>query len=450
MASPDPEITATPTAWLAARAAGMPDRVAIRDASRALSYRELLREAATVAVGLRRRGIAAGDRVAIEVEPSVNHGVLLHGVLLARAVAQPLRVELPATERDRTLGGDVAAVLGHSDADSVRGMPVADSVLNSASADEIAVELLTSGTTGDPKRVRLSYGNFLWSAVGSAFSLGIDPGDVWLCCLPLNHVGGLAILFRSVIYGTAAELHPRFDVDAVAEALERDVSLVSLVPTQLRRLIDAGAPLDRARALVIGGAPVSEELLREATEAGACVVQTYGMTETASQVATLGPADAISHRGSAGRAAFATEIRIEEGGICVRGPIVAPASRGEDGWLRTGDLGRIDEDGYLWVEGRGDDLIISGGENVHPAEVESVLETHPAVVEAAVIGRPDPEWGSAVTAVIVLADGATVSEEELRSHCRAQLAAYKVPKRIEFTSELPRTAGGKLIRQKLG
>jgi O-succinylbenzoic acid--CoA ligase len=179
------------------------------------------------------------------------------------------------------------------------------------------------------------------------------------------------------------------------------------------------------------------------------VVQTYGLTETASQVTTLSPADAQRKLGSSGRPLLTTHLRIEDGEILVQGPTVAPGCADEEGWLHTGDLGRIDDDGFLYVEGRRGDTIITGGENVQPAEIEEVLLRHPAVADAAAVGRADPEWQEAVTAVIVIQNGAEVSADDLRRHCQAELAGLKVPKRFEFVAELPRTASGKLIRREL-
>ena len=159
--------------------------------------------------------------------------------------------------------------------------------------------------------------------------------------------------------------------------------------------------------------------------------------------------EAVRNAGSAGRPLLTTHLRIQDGEILVQGPTVAPGVADEDGWLHTGDLGRIDEDGFLYVTGRLGDVIVTGGENVLPAEVEEVLLRHPQVADAAVVGRADPEWQEAVTAVVVLRGGAEVSAEELRSHCGGELAGYKVPKRVEFVAELPRTASGKLIRRAL-
>jgi O-succinylbenzoic acid--CoA ligase len=298
--------------------------------------------------------------------------------------------------------------------------------------------------------VGLTYGNFLFSAVGSAFNIGVDPTDRWLCCLPLSHVAGLSIILRSVIYGTTAVLLDGFGTEQVASTLvSGDISVLSLVPTQLIRLLDAGADLSAPRAILIGGGPVPPDALEEALGRGATVVQTYGMTETCSQVTTLAPEDAARRVGSAGRPLLTSHIRIEAGEILVQGPTVAPGCYEADGWLHTGDLGHIDDEGFLYVTGRGSEVIVTGGENVMPAEVEAVLVSHPDVADAAVVGRPDPEWQEAVCALVVLSDEGTATDQELRTHCSASLAPYKVPKRVDFVSGLPRTASGKLLRGEL-
>ena len=234
------------------------------------------------------------------------------------------------------------------------------------------------------------------------------------------------------------------------DSLDRHgVTLVSLVTTQLTRLLDAGVDLSGPRAILVGGGPVPLEVLEEAIERGATVVQTYGLTEAASQVTTLAPQDARRKLGSAGRPLLTTHLRIQDGEILVQGPVVAPGCADEDGWLHTGDLGRIDEEGFLYVEDRLGDVIVSGGEKVLPAEVEEVLLRHPDVADAAAVARADPEWQEAVAAIVVLRDGAGVGADDLRRHCAESLAGYKVPKRFEFVAELPRTASGKLVRRAL-
>jgi O-succinylbenzoic acid--CoA ligase len=310
--------------------------------------------------------------------------------------------------------------------------------------------LLTSGTAGQPKPVRLMRANHEASAIASAWNLGVAPDDRWLCVLPLHHVGGLAILWRSVIYGTTVVMHERFDpVDAAAAIAAGEVTLASLVPTMLRRMRAAGlAGPGRMRALLLGGGPVPRDLLEWATAAGIPALQTYGMTETASQIATMRAEEAVLHHGSAGRPLLGVELRIGEGGeILVRGPMVATGALADDGWLHTRDRGRLDEDGFLHVEGRLDDVIVTGGENVMAAEVEDALRAHPAVADAAVAGRPDAEWGSAVTAWVVLATH--VPESDLAAHCRRVLAPHKVPKAFVRVDELPRNAAGKVVRREL-
>ncbi|WP_460039693.1 o-succinylbenzoate--CoA ligase [Thermaerobacter litoralis] len=351
--------------------------------------------------------------------------------------------------------------------------------------------IYTSGTTGRPKGAVLTYGNHFWSAVQSALNLGLHRDDRWLCCVPLFHVSGLSIVFRSVIYGIPMVLHPRFDPAAVNGSIERDrVTVISVVATMLQRMLDERGPRpypDHLRCVLLGGGPAPRPLLEACAARGIPVVQTYGMTETASQFATLAPADALRKLGSAGKPLFFNRLRIVDergrdlpprqvGEIVVQGPTVSPgyhhrpdatARAWRDGWFHTGDLGYVDEEGYLYVADRRHDLIISGGENVYPAEIESVLMAHPAVEEAGVVGVPDPEWGQVPVAVVRLRSPATTGgstagpdqgeaagraslEEALLRFCAERLARYKVPRRVLFTTQpLPRTASGKLQRHRL-
>ena len=304
-------------------------------------------------------------------------------------------------------------------------------------APDVRTVIFTSGTTGEPKPVGLTEANHEASAIASAWGLGVAPDDRWLCCLPLWHVGGLSILHRSAVYGTTAVLHDGFSVPRVLDALSSGgVTLVSLVSTMLRRLVDAGlSEWPALRAALVGGGPIPADLVEWADAAGFPMRRTYGMTETCSQVVTDD------------RPLLGVELRIGDGGeVLVRGPMVAPGAVGADGWLHTGDRGRLDGD-RLVVEGRLDDVIVTGGENVAAREVEEVLLSHPGVVDAAVVGRPDPEWGEAVVAYVVGAGG--LGGADLREHCRARLAGFKVPKAVRFVDELPRNAAGKVVKARL-
>jgi O-succinylbenzoic acid--CoA ligase len=387
--------------------------------------------------------------VAIELEPGLGYVVLLHALMKLGAVAYPLNTRLAPAEREAELRRAAPALVISDTKDA--GATEADlPLLGEHDLEALHCRILTSGTSGHPRPVGLTYGNHMWSAVGSAFNLGVEPTDRWLCCLPLHHVSGLSIVMRSVIYGTTAVVHDGFDVDRVASSLEGDgVTLISVVATQLVRLLEAGVDLLPLRAALVGGGPVPQDVLEEALGRGATVVQTYGLTEAASQVTTLAPADARRKLGSAGRPLLTTHLRIQAGEILVQGPTVAPGTADEDGWLHTGDVGRIDQDGFLYVEDRLSDMIVSGGENVIPAEIEEVLLRHPAVADAAAVGRADAEWQEAVEAVVVLREGEAAGADELRTHCARSLARFKVPKRFEFVAELPRTASGKLIRRAL-
>jgi O-succinylbenzoic acid--CoA ligase len=435
--------------WLAQRSQSCPDRTALVADGSEVTYAELEAEATWVARRLAAHGVRRGSTAAMTMHPRREQVVLVHALMKTGAVLLPLSPRLSAEERVAAVAAEEPAV-DLDDAGELTQTEADLPLLGEHDMDDLACKVMTSGSTGTPDRVGLTYGNFLWSAVASAFNIGVDPEDRWLCCLPLSHISGLGIAMRSVIYGTAAVVHDGFDANRVGEALERDrITVVSLVTTMLARLLEAGANLSGPRAILVGGGPVPEATLEEAIGRGATVVQTYGLTEACSQVTTLAPAEAKRKLGSAGRPLLTTHLRIQDGEILVQGPTVAPGRADADGWLHTGDLGRIDEEGFLYVEDRLDDLIVTGGENVVPAEVENVLLRHPQVADAAVVGREDPEWQQAVTAIVVLADGAETTPDELRRHCAESLAGFKVPKRIELAAALPRTPSGKLMRRAL-
>ena len=404
--------------WINAAAARHPDRIAIETPERSLTYVELQEAAA------RRAGAVRGRRVALALPAGDEFVIELHACLLAGAAAVPIDLRLSGVEQ----AARRAVVDMNADEPSGADVPVA--------------VMHTSGTTAAPKPVVLTYGNFLASALGSAVGLGLDPAERWLCPMPLTHVGGLSIPIRSAIYSTTAVLHGRFDTEAVLNELMdpgRRITLVSLVPTMLARLLDAG--LERPPTLrwaLLGGGPIAPALLSRAADAGVPVAPTYGMTEACSQIATFGwPLAGVE------------VVTAEDGEVLVRGRVVSAGAVSGDGWLHTGDLGRFDDRGRIEIIGRSSETIVSGGENVAPAEVEAVLLEHPAVADAAVHPRPDPEWGEAVVATIVLRDGLAVSPDELKAHCATRLAGFKVPKAFGFAPGLPRTPSGKLLRRKL-
>jgi o-succinylbenzoate---CoA ligase len=435
--------------WLAQRSQSCPDRTALVADGAEMNYAELEAEATWVARRLAAHGVRRGSTAALTMHPRREQVVLAHALMKIGATLLPLNPRLTDAERAAIIEAE-EPIVDLDDPGELTQTEADLPLLGEHDMDDVCARVLTSGSSGTPKPVGLTYGNFLWNAVGSGFNIGVDPADRWLCCVPLSHIAGLGIVMRSVIYGTAAVVHDGFEVDRVAASLESDgITVVSVVATMLTRLLEAGADLSGPRAILVGGGPVPEERLEEALAKGATVVQTYGMTETCSQVTTLAPADARRKIGSAGRPLLTTHLRIEEGEILVQGPTIAPGCADGDGWLHTGDLGHIDEEGFLYVKDRIDDLIVSGGENVVPAEVEEVLLRHPEVADAAVVGREDPEWQQAVTAVVVLESGSQVTPDDLRRHCAGSLAGFKVPKRIELASALPRTPSGKLLRRAL-
>ncbi|PSP26830.1 2-succinylbenzoate-CoA ligase [Halobacteriales archaeon QH_2_65_14] len=337
-------------------------------------------------------------------------------------------------------------------------------------ADETALILFTSGTTGDSKGVRLTLGNLTASATASAFRLGVTPGDRWLCCLPVYHVGGLAPAVRSVLYGTTLVVQRSFDAEETAGVLDEGVTGVSLVPTQLKRLLDAGwTPSSALETVLLGGGPATDSLLNRAAEAGVPVYPTYGLTETASQVATARPEQAREHPGTAGQPLVCTGVTIvdtdegepveagQTGEIVVDGPTVTRGyldeTRTDEAFgqwgFHTGDVGYLDDDRRLWVLGRRDDMILTGGELVAPEAVRETLVSHPAVEDAAVVGMADDEWGERVAALLVREEkpNERLSPEVMRQYCRGRLADYELPKTIAFDDELPRTASGTVDRE---
>jgi O-succinylbenzoic acid--CoA ligase len=324
-------------------------------------------------------------------------------------------------------------------------------------ADPAAI-LYTSGTTGQPRGAVLTRSALVASAAASAANLGWQRDDCWLLAMPLGRIGGLSILTRCLAARAAVALEPGFDAATLPLRIDATgTTLVSLVPTMLAQALDAhplwNAPA-RLRAILVGGAAAPLALLRRANERGLPIVITYGCTETCSQVV----ATPYEHRFetakfAAGRPLAGVELRVHEGHLQVRGPMLMAGYLGEPAlpagaWFDTGDLGHLDDGGFLHVQARRADLIITGGENVYPAEIERVLQMCPGIREAGVFGLPDPIWGQVVAAALV-ADRAPPEDSDLLAYLHDRLAPYKRPRQVCFVPNLAHTAAGKLDRAAL-
>jgi len=320
---------------------------------------------------------------------------------------------------------------------------------SSGVADDVAAVLHTSGSTAAPKGAELTAQALLASARASLDRLGAASGDRWLCCLPVHHISGLAVLVRSLVAGTGPVIRDRVDAEMLASDAEAlGCRYLSLVPTQLRRLLDAGAPLGGFRAILLGGAAIPAGMLEEAAAAGARVVTSYGMTETCGGCVYDGaPLDGVQVAAGA------------DGTIRIAGPVLftgyrlAPELTSavlSEGWFTTSDLGQVTASGRLVVRGRADDVINTGGEKVVAGEVEQVLRDCPGVRDAVIVGISDPDWGERVTAVIIPADAAAPPAlNELRAYVRDRLPRYAAPRTAVFVRELPMLSSGKPDRQQI-
>ena len=467
-----------------------PDNTFFACGERGLSFAQTSRKVAqTCAAILRHTPLEPRDRVGILMPRPAPFSLTLLALMRLRVVSVPLNTRLTASELAWQIQNvDCRLVICEAETEAlaaeaganVMEMPEADLEEPAAEysdfgsmnlADDFAI-IHTSGTSGRPKAAILSYGNVYQSAVSSAQTLDVIKQERWLCVLPLYHVGGLSIVFRSLNYGTAIQSAPPgpFDANEVNRILsEHPITLVSLVPTMLQRLLDAKRRHwnPRLRLILLGGEAPSPELLARCAAEKLPIATTYGLTETASQVATALPNLVYRKPGTVGKPLMSTQVRIIDergedaapmvpgevlvrGGSVMRGYYNDPAATAKalrHGWLHTGDIGCLDADGDLFILQRRDDLIVSGGENIYPAEVEAVLRQHPAVAEAVVLGVSDADWGQAAAAVVELGAGQAASAADIIAFARQRLAGYKIPRRIAFTPSLPRTASGKIQRR---
>lgn len=468
--------------WLMQRAYLTPQREALRFEGKSWTFQQLNEEALHLARKLTHCSLQPHARVAIlgystaqlvKIIYACMHLQLEMVMLNNRLSEEELQYQLDDSEAVIVLADDrLTERIRHAHVYTFTQIEQSDEadvfIEPMWHRDATMTIMYTSGTTGYPKGVRQTVRNHEASALASALNLGIRPDDAWLCATPIFHISGFSTLTKSLIYGMTVDLYEKFDAQAAANSIASGrVTMISVVALTLGRLLDIMEKqhLVASRRFVVclaGGGPIPHAYLQRAQALHMPVSQTYGMTETASQTTTLQADEAFIKLGSAGKPLFFNAIRIDgatkpgdEGEICIQGPHVTPGYIGRfaerqtttDGWLYSGDIGYIDEDGYLFVVDRRADLIISGGENIYPAQIEDVLLSHPAVAEAGVCGLADVMWGQVPIAFVVVKQPVTV--EELHEHCKQKLAKYKVPTAIYIVDALPRNGANKLLRREL-
>jgi O-succinylbenzoic acid--CoA ligase len=489
--------------WLVRCAENRPGHLAVQCEGICWSFAELDRQVTHLARQLATLGVREGSRVVFLAGNGLPYVALVYALTRLRAILVPLNVRLTQDELCWQIQDAQATILisdtlyveqskeimrafphltyglveMQGNNVSLQALPESEITLHTeVDLDAIQAIMYTSGTTGRPKGAIITYGMQWWNATGSALNLGHDPSDCWLACMPFFHIGGLSILMRSVIYGISVLVQQKFDAQAVNDAIVHEgVTIISVVAQMLQRMLtalDANQQDKRypetLRCVLLGGGPAPQPLLEACEQRGIPVVQTYGLTEACSQSVTLAPQDALRKLGSAGRPLPPVQLRIlhegkpaasnEPGEIYLKGPTITPGYAGrpeetarafQNGWLATGDIGYLDTEGYLYVLDRRSDLIISGGENVYPAEIEAILLAHPAVEEAGVCGQPDAQWGQVPIAFVRLRSGNATSTEELIAYAAEHLARYKQPKAVYVVEQLPRNSSGKLLRRAL-
>jgi fatty-acyl-CoA synthase len=479
--------------WLERHADFSPDRIALEFEDRSLSWSMLCRDTRRLATVLAGLGVGPGERVAHLGYNSPEFLSLLFACARLGALLVPLNWRLAGPEHARILAdaeprlllhdGDFASAASalaairalHLDDVAARGDDAAEHRGNGASEHSPVLIVYTSGTTGRPKGAVLTQGALAWNAVNAAHMHDLTSDDHVLTTLPMFHVGGLNIQTVPALHaGARVTLHRRFDPAATLAAIASGrPSLMVLVPAQIAALL--AHPLWREtdltclRLLTTGSQIVPPHLIEAVHARGVPVIQVYGSTETAPIALYQTRRDAFIAVGSCGKPALHGEARIidrdgkdvaqgERGEILIRGPHVmagywrdpaATAAALHDGWFHTGDIGHVDADGFYWIDERKHDVIISGGENIYPAELEAILNADPRIVEAAVVARPDPRWGEVPVAVIVCSAGASLEAADTLALFQDRVARFKHPRDVVFVPELPKNALGKVLRHVL-
>ncbi len=489
--------------WLADRARLTPDRVAVRFLGHDLTYADLDRRATRLAAGLAERGLRRGDRLATLTQTSPDHVATLFACARLGVALQPISWRLaPAEVAYQLADAEPSLLLASAEHEELaaasnrllqsrspaegEGVEIArlgdptlevDAEVEDAARDADPLLLVyTSGTTGKPKGALLTHANCFWTNLSFDRTTSLRDDDVVLQVLPQFHVGGWNVQPLLAWWkGATVVLEPSFDpARSLGLIAEQRVTTMMGVPATYLFLAEhegfATADLSSLRLAVVGGAPMPESLLETWQARGVEIVQGYGLTEAAPNVLCLPPEDASRKLGFAGKPYPHVEAALRDpdtgaflegaatGELVVRGPNVfagywrdeeATAAALVDGWLATGDVAERDEEGFYRIAGRIKDMVISGGENVYPAEIEDVLHGHPDVVEAAVVGVPDERWGEVCAAFVVLRAGAAATGDGLREHCRARLARFKVPKTFTVVDALPRSSMGKVLKDDL-
>ena len=458
--------------WLLKQAVTQPNQIAIDDGNERLSFAELKKQVEVLVgkidhlnpgsrVGILATNTLMSYKLALAIMCSGRTIVWLNWRLAGEELERQIKdsgLQLCLVENSLWRSGMTDPFKSYSaflitSADPGELIPVFKS-------DWVASIMYTSGTTGRPKGVLQTFGNHFYSAVSSALNLGLSSADKWLCVAPIFHISGFSIIMRGLIYGMTVRLVEKFRAEELERILANEtVTIMSVVPFMLKKLIQQQNKTNTHynsafRCMLLGGGTIDRETLEACLQRSIPVVQCYGMTETCSQIVALRSADALLKLGSVGQPLFSTQLKLsKDGEILLKTPALTPGylnlpdklpSKMIDGWYRTGDIGHLDKEGYLYIDGRADEMLISGGENIFPQEVEQVYQRYPQINEVAVVGQNDSVWGQVPVAFVV--SDRRLSPTKLMNYGYEHLARYKVPQHYIFVSELPKNASGKIRR----